>query len=64
MAKPLEAYEVPKGMSLLPGDAIDLPIKLWKWDRLEGEIYPGRQWLIQEGHRVVGVGTVTKVLES
>jgi hypothetical protein len=56
--------ETAKGMSLLPGDAIDLPIKLWKWDRLDGEIYPGRQWFIQEGHKVVGVGSVRGVLET
>jgi len=55
--------EIPEGRSLSPGDTTDLPIRLWKWDRLEGEIYPGRQWLIQEGRKVVGMGTVMKVLQ-
>ncbi len=31
------------------------------WDRLEGEIYPLRQWRIQEAFWLVGIGTILSV---
>jgi len=54
--------ELPEGTELHPGGSIDLPITFWKWHRLEGEIYQGREWLIQEGAKLVGIGTVLEVL--
>jgi len=34
------------------------------WPGLEGQIYPGREWRIQEGHRLVGKGRIMEVLDS
>ena len=58
------AIDLPEGIELHPGQSIELPITFWWWPGLEGQIYPGREWRIQEGHRLVGNGKVMKVLES
>jgi hypothetical protein len=54
--------ELPDGKELLPGESLEVPITFWKWPGLKGQIYPGRQWRIQEGPRLVGWGTVIEVL--
>jgi elongation factor Tu len=54
--------ELPEGKELYPGESIEMPIMLWYWLGLEGQIYPGREWRIQEGARLVGMGTVLEVL--
>ena len=56
--------ELPDGTELHPGDSIDLPITLWNWPGLEGQIYPGREWRIQEAAKLVGIGTILEVLPS
>lgn len=56
--------ELPSGTELHPGESIEVPITLWKWPGLEGQIYPGRQWRIQEGKKLVAVGTVLEVLST
>jgi hypothetical protein len=43
--------ELPDGIELHPGDSIDLPITLWNWPGLEGQIYPGREWRMQDSAR-------------
>lgn len=54
--------DLPDEMSLHPGQSIDLPITFRNWPRLKGQIYPGREWRIQEGARLVGIGTVLEIL--
>jgi elongation factor Tu len=56
--------DFPSGTELRPGDSIDLPITFWSWPGLEGQIYPGRKWRIQEGAKLVGIGTVLEVLPA
>lgn len=56
--------DLPDNAELHPGDSIDLPITLSNWPGLEGQIYPGREWRIQEGPKLVGIGTVLEVLPS
>lgn len=41
---------------------IDLPITFWNWPGLEGQIYQGREWRIQEGAKLVGIGIVLDLL--
>ncbi len=55
---------LPEGKELYPGESIDLPITFWNWPGLEGCIYPGRQWPIQEGAKLVGIGTIIEVLSA
>jgi elongation factor Tu len=50
------------GQTLEPGDSAIVEIAFLNWRSLEPELYPGREWLIQEGAQVVGVGTVMDVL--
>lgn len=50
--------ELPAGVALHPGESMDLSITFLPWDRLEGELWPGRTWRIQEGARLMGIGTV------
>lgn len=54
--------DLPEGTALEPGEAIDLPMTFWDWPGLAGQIHPGREWRIQEGLRLVGFGTILKVL--
>ena len=56
--------DLPEGTDVYPGESIEVQIALWKWPGLEGEIYPGRKWLIQEGAKLVGTGTVIEVLSG
>ncbi len=56
--------DLPVDTELHPGDSIDLLITLWNWPGLEGQIYPGREWRIQEGAKLVGIGTILEVLPS
>ena len=52
---------LPDGVELHPGESIDCDIDFWPWEGLEGQIYPGREWRIQEGGKLVGIGTVLSV---
>lgn len=54
--------DLPADTELHPGASIDLPITLWRWPGLEGQIYPGREWRIQEGAKLIGIGTILEVL--
>jgi elongation factor Tu len=53
--------DLPEGRELHPGESIEVPITFWKWPGLEELIYPGREWRIQEGQRLVGFGTVIEI---
>jgi translation elongation factor EF-Tu-like GTPase len=56
------AIDLPDGIELHLGEAMDVTIEFWHWPLLDAEIYAGRQWRIQEGHRVVGIGEILDVL--
>jgi elongation factor Tu len=53
--------DLPAEVELHPGEKIE-PITFWDWPGLEGQIYPGREWRIQEGAKLVGIGKVLEVL--
>lgn len=55
--------DLPDGVELRPGETMELTIAFWAWPGLVGQIYSGRRWSIQEGARLVGVGTIKEVLE-
>src|SRR5262245_1440203 len=50
--------DLPEGRELHPGESIVLKIKFWNWPGLEEQVYPGREWRIQEGGKLVGIGTI------
>ncbi len=54
--------DLPIGTELHPGESLELTITFWNWPGLEGQIYPGREWRIQEGPKLVGIGTVLEIL--
>jgi len=56
--------DLPNGTELHPGESIELPIIFGNWPGLDGQIYPGREWRIQEGTRLIGIGTVLEVLPN
>lgn len=56
--------DLPEGTELHPGESIELPILFWSWPGVKDQIYPGRAWRIQEGGKLVGIGTVLEVLPS
>lgn len=57
------AIDLPSGVALHPGEAIDVEMILYPWPP-ETDMSPGRTWRIQEGGRLVGTGTVLVVLKS
>jgi hypothetical protein len=56
--------ELPEGVELHPGSTIDVSLDLWWWPKLAGELYPGREWRIQEGAQLVGFGRVLEMLQQ
>lgn len=54
--------DLPPGSELQPGESADLGIVFWNWPGLEDHVYPGRKWRIQEGRKLVGIGTILEVL--
>lgn len=53
--------DLPDGVTVDPGESITLPITLLAWPSLAAEIYPGREWRIQEGSKLVGFGRVIQM---
>ncbi len=56
--------DLPDGVELHPGGSADLQIKFWTWPEIEKEIYPGREWRIQEGPKLVAIGTIIEILPT
>jgi translation elongation factor EF-Tu-like GTPase len=56
--------DLPGGTELHPGESIDLPIMFWSWPGLGDQIYPGWEWRIQEGAKLVGIGTIIEILRA
>ncbi len=55
--------ELPEGQQVAPGDAIQTEMTLWIYPTVKPEISVGRQWRIQEGARLVAVGTILEILD-
>ena len=58
------SVDLPSGAELGPGESVELPITFLNFPGLEGQIYAGRDWRIQEGAKLVGIGTVLEVLSG
>lgn len=56
--------DLPDGTEVKPGESIDLTVIFQNQPHLEDQIYPGREWRIQEGAKLVGVGRVIEVLPN
>lgn len=54
--------ELSGGLELRPGESAKATINFVNWSGLDGQIYPGRQWRIQEGPKLVGIGMILKVV--
>lgn len=54
--------ELPEGEQVAPGDTIQTEMILWIFPAVKPEIVVGRSWRIQEGGRLVAVGTILEVL--
>ncbi len=52
---------VPIGSVVQPGDSLDIDMTLYP-GRFASEIVPGRQWRVQEGAKLVAMGTVLALL--
>jgi translation elongation factor EF-Tu-like GTPase len=50
--------------SLHPGETIEREITFWSRPGLNEVLVPGRAWRIQEGARLVGIGTVLEILNE
>ena len=55
--------DLPEGVTLCPGESIELEMWFVSWPWSRSELAPGREWLIQEGSHVVGAGTVLEIFE-
>jgi elongation factor Tu len=54
--------EFGEGKLLHPGETIEREIVFWSRAGLSEVLVPGREWRIQEGSRLIGIGTVLEVL--
>ncbi|MGH2959122.1 MAG: hypothetical protein ACRDKE_05920 [Solirubrobacterales bacterium] len=52
--------DLPSGTELHPGESIELTITFWNWPSLEAQIYPGREWRIQEGATLESFRLISK----
>lgn len=52
-----------ENVSLRPGEAMDLEITFLARPGLSDVLVRGREWRIQEGLQLVGVGTILEILE-
>lgn len=59
----LGIIDLAEGEKVWPGDTIERVITLLILSELKSEIREGREWRIQEGRRLVGIGTVLEVLD-
>jgi len=48
---------LPEGVSLFPGESIEVEMTLYPWPA-DIDLSPGREWRIQEGGKLVGIGTL------
>ena len=55
--------ELPEGQQVAPGDTIRTDITLRIYPAVKPEMSVGRQWRIQEGGKLVAIGTILEVLD-
>lgn len=55
------AIDLPDGVELRPGEESECLVDFWRWSGLDGRIHPGREWRIQEGRQLVGIGVVIEL---
>jgi hypothetical protein len=55
--------DLPVGQNLHPGEDAEVLIAFLYWPGLNGELFVGREWRIQEGPKVVGKGTILEVAD-
>ena len=53
---------LPTGYDPLPGETFEVDVIFLPWKELTPELYPGREWSIQEVAKLVGYGRILKVL--
>ena len=53
--------EFAEGEMLSPGEATERDLLFWSRPRLDEVLTLGREWRIQEGRQIVGVGTVLEI---
>ena len=53
--------DLPDGQRLLPGESREVEMTFYGWPP-RSEIFPGREWLIQEGAMVVGRGEILAII--
>lgn len=56
------SIELADGEEVFPGDTLQKEITLLIFPAIEPEIQEGREWRIQEGGKLVAMGTILKVL--
>lgn len=56
--------DLPSEKELRPGEGMELVIAFLLWPGWKDMLIPGRQWRIQEGAKLIGIGTVIEVLSA
>lgn len=55
-------HEYPDVAQVNPGDTVRAYLSVLHAEHLSGRIAPGQPFLIREGHRVVGYGSITRIV--
>ena len=53
--------DMPDGTELKPGESADLTVRFQIVPEFRDQIYAGREWRIQEGGKLVGIGTILDI---
>jgi len=56
--------ELADGEQVAPGDTIEKVITLLIFPAVAPEIHEGKEWRIQEGGKLVAIGTILEVLDA
>ncbi len=56
--------EFAEGETLHPGEVTERELTFWGRPGLDDVLKPGREWRIQEGRQLVGIGTVLEIVQE
>lgn len=59
----LGLIQVPNGIDHALGQHFEARIKFYVWPDLAAEMKPGRSWRIQEATKIVGYGSILRIIE-
>lgn len=54
--------DLPVGHDFSSSKPVEVQIRFLVWPELQAQLYPGREWRIQEASKIVGYGKILQIL--